>query len=142
MPGCILSAPMSEENVELVRRFIDAWSAHDRALMFELLHPDAVFHSAITNVVGETFHGRDQILGVFDRWEEEWSEIRWEVDELIDVDESRVVTFHKVIATGRASGIETVRELGGLIEIRDGRVISQWIYLDRNEALQAAGLTG
>ena len=34
-----------------------------------------------------------------------------------------------------------MRELGGLIEIRDGRVISQWIYLDRSEALQAAGLT-
>ena len=133
---------MSEENVELVRRFIDAWSAQDRALMFELLHPDAVFHSAITNVVGETFEGRDQILGVFDRWAEEWSEIRWEVDELIDADESRVVTLHKVFATGRASGIETVRELGGVVEIRDGRVVSQWIYLDRNEALEAAGLAG
>ena len=133
---------MSEENVELVRRFIDAWSAHDRARMAELLHPDAVFHSAVTNVVGETFHGRDQILGVFDRWDEEWSEIRWEVDEVIDVDEFRVVTLHRVIATGRASGIETVRELGGLIEIRDGRVVSQWIYLDRDEALEAAGLAG
>ena len=50
---------------------------------------------------------------MFDRWEEEWSEIRWEVDELIDVDESRVVTFHKVIATGRTSGIETVRSSAG-----------------------------
>jgi ketosteroid isomerase-like protein len=133
---------MSEENVKLVRRFIDAWSAHDRARMSELLDPDAVFHSAITNVVGETFHGRDQILGVFDRWDEEWSEIRWEIDEVIDVDESRVVTLHRVIATGRASGIETERELGGLIEIRDGRVVSQRIYLDRNEALAAAGLAG
>jgi uncharacterized protein (TIGR02246 family) len=131
---------MSEENVELVRRFIAAWSAHDRARMAELLHPDAVFHSAVTNVVGETFHGRDQILGVFDRWDEEWSEIRWEIDEVIDVDDFRVVTLHRVIATGRASGIETVRELGGLIEIRDGRVVSQWIYLDRDEALAAAGL--
>jgi hypothetical protein len=52
----------------------------------------------------------------------------------------RVVTLHKVIATGRASGIETVRELGGVIEIRDGLVVSQWIYLDRSEALEAAGL--
>jgi ketosteroid isomerase-like protein len=108
--------------------------------MANYLHPDAVFHSAITNVVGETFRGRDQILGVFDRWEEEWSEIRWEVDEYIDVDDFRVVTLHRVIATGRASGIETVRELGGLIEIRDGLVVSQWIYLDRKDALEAAGL--
>jgi uncharacterized protein (TIGR02246 family) len=129
---------MSRENVEIVRRFIAAWSAHDRDAMAELMHPDAVFHSAITNVVGETFHGRDEILRVFDRWEEEWSEIHWEVDEYIDVDEFRVVTFHKVIAKGRASGIELVRELGGVIEIRDGLVVSQWIYLDRDEALKAA----
>ena len=132
---------MSQENVEIVRRFIDAWSEHDRPEMAKYLDPDAVFHSAITNVVGETFHGRDQIVGVFDRWEEEWSEIHWEIDELIDVDESKVVSLHRVIATGRASGVTTVRELGGVIEIRDGLVVSQWIYLDRDEALEAAGLT-
>ena len=62
------------------------------------------------------------------------------VEEYIDVDDVRVVTLHRVIATGRASGIETVRELGGLIEIRDGLVVSQWIYLDRSDALKAAGL--
>jgi ketosteroid isomerase-like protein len=131
---------MSQENVELVRRFIDAWSAHDREEMFRYLHPDAVFHSAITNVVGQTFEGREEIVAVFERWEQEWSEIYWEVDEYIDVDDHQVVTMHRVIATGRNSGIQTVRELGGVIEIRDGLVVRQWIYLDRNEALEAAGV--
>ena len=108
--------------------------------MARYLHPDAVFHSAVTDVVGETFHGRDQIIGVFDQWEEDWSDLRWEVDEYIDVDDHRVVPLHTVSATGRASGIETVRELGGVIDIRDGLVVRQWIYLDRNEALDAAGV--
>jgi ketosteroid isomerase-like protein len=129
---------MSQENVEIVRGLIRAWSDHDRAAMAEYLHPDAVFHSAITNVVGQTFEGRDQILGVFDRWEEEWSDIYWEIDEVFDVDEHTVVTFHRVFATGRASGIQTVRELGGVLELREGLVVSQRIYLDRDEALQAA----
>jgi ketosteroid isomerase-like protein len=133
---------MSQENVEIVRRFIEARNAHDRAAMASYLHEDAVFHSAVTDVVGETFHGRDRIIGVFDQWEEDWSDLRWEVDEYIDVDDHRVVTLHRVIATGRASGIETVRELGGVIDIRDGLVVRQWIYLDRNEALEAAGLAG
>ena len=132
---------MSQENVKIVRGFIEAWSAHDRAEIARYLHPNAVFHSAVTDVVGETFYGRDQIVGVFDQWEEDWSAIRWEVDEYIDVDESRVVTLHKVIATGRASGVETVRELGGVIEIREGLVVRQWIYLDRSEALEAVGLS-
>ena len=131
---------MSQENVEIVRRFIDAWSAHDREEMLRYLHPDAVFHSAITNVVGETFEGPDQIVAVFDRWDEEWSEIYWEVDEFVDVDETRVVTLHRVFATGRITGIQTIRELGGVLELRDGLVISQWIYLDRAEALAAAGV--
>jgi ketosteroid isomerase-like protein len=131
---------MSQHNVEIVRRFMHAWSDHDRAAMARYLHPDAVFHSAITNVVGETIEGRDQIVGVFDRWEEEWSDIYWEVDEYIDVDDRRVVTLHRVIATGRTSRIETVRELGGVIELSDGLVVSQRIYLDRNEALAAVGL--
>ena len=111
---------MSQENVEIVRRFIDAWSAHDREEMLRYLHPDAVFHSAITNVVGETFEGPDQIVAVFDRWDEEWSEIYWEVDEFVDVDETRVVTLHRVFATGRITGIRTIRELGGVLELRDG----------------------
>jgi ketosteroid isomerase-like protein len=131
---------MSEENVEVVRCLIDAWSAHDRERMAKYLHPDAVFHSAITNVVGETFEGRDRIVAVFDRWEEEWSEIHWEVDEYIDAGENHVVTLHRVIATGRASGIVTERELGAVLELRDGLVVRQWIYLDRNDALKAAGL--
>ena len=132
---------MSQENLEIVRRFMAAWSDHDRAAMARDLHPDAVFHSAITNVVGQTFEGRDQILAVFDRWDEDWSDIYWEIDELVDVDDHRVVTFHRVIATGRVTGIQTVRELGGVIELRDGLVVSQRIYLDRDEALRAAGVT-
>ena len=132
---------MSQENVEIVRGFVEAWSAHDRERVARYLHPNAVFHSAVTDVVGETFYGRDQIVGVLDRWEKEWSAVRFEVDECIDVDERRVVTLHTVIATGRASGVETARELGSVVEVRDGLVVSQWIYLDRNEALDAAGLS-
>jgi ketosteroid isomerase-like protein len=131
---------VSEENIEVVSRLLDAWSAHDRERMAEYLHPDAVFHSAITNVVGETIKGREQIVAVFDRWEEEWSSIYWEIDELIPAGDHHVVSLHRVIATGRASGIVSVRDLAGLLEVRDGLVVKQWIYLDRNEALEAAGL--
>jgi hypothetical protein len=79
-------------------------------------------------------------VAVFDSWEEEWSEIYWEVDEYIDADEDLVVTLHRVIATGRASGIVMERELGGVLELRDGLVVRQWIYLDRKDALEAAGV--
>ncbi len=126
--------------MELVRRCVEAWSSGDRERLARCLHPDIVFHSAITNIVGETVSGREAILGLLDRWSEEWSTIRWEVDEYIDAGDDRVVTLHRVIAKGRASGIELDRELGGVWDIQQGLIIREWIYLDRAEALEAAGL--
>ena len=89
-----------------------------RERLAAFLHPEVVFHSAVTNIVGETVSGRDAILGLLDRWAEDWSSIRWEVDEYIDAGEDRVVTLHRVIAKGRSSGIELDRELGGVRGLR------------------------
>jgi len=44
------------------------------------------------------------------------------------------------MAVGRESGVKHERELTGLFRIRDGRITSERIYLDRGEALEAAGL--
>jgi ketosteroid isomerase-like protein len=131
---------MSEENVELVRRCVEAWSSGDKERLAGFLHPDIVFHSAITNLVGETVSGRDAVLSLLDRWSEEWAAIRWEVDEYIDASEDRVVTLHRVITKGRSSGIELDRELGGVWDIQQGLIVREWIYLDRADALEAAGL--
>ncbi len=42
---------------------------------------------------------------------------------------------------GRESGIEVVRDLAGVYRIRDGKIASERIYLDREEALKAVGLS-
>jgi hypothetical protein len=62
------------------------------------------------------------------------------VDEYIDAGDDRVFTLHRVIAKGRASGIELEREPGGVCDIQQGLIIREWIYLERAEALEAAGL--
>jgi ketosteroid isomerase-like protein len=41
---------------------------------------------------------------------------------------------------GRQSGVEIVRELAGVYRIRNGLIASERVYLDRDEALDAAGL--
>ena len=42
---------------------------------------------------------------------------------------------------GKASGVETETPLALVTEIRDGKTISIRAYLDREEALEAAGLS-
>ena len=41
---------------------------------------------------------------------------------------------------GRESGVEVRRELTGVYRLRNGKIASERIYLDREEALEAAGL--
>jgi len=51
-----------------------------------------------------------------------------------------VVGFYRVFGTGRRSGVEVARDLAAVYRIRDGLIASEWVYLDRAEALEAAGL--
>jgi ketosteroid isomerase-like protein len=51
-----------------------------------------------------------------------------------------VVSFYRGVGVGRESGVEVVRDLTGVYRIRDGKIASERIYLDRDEALEAAGL--
>jgi len=51
-----------------------------------------------------------------------------------------VVGFYRVFGTGRRSGVEVARDLAAVYRIRDGLIASERVYLDRAEALEAAGL--
>ena len=55
-------------------------------------------------------------------------------------DDDLVVSFYRGTGVGRESGVEVVRDLTGVYRIRDGKIASERIYLDRDEALEAAGL--
>jgi ketosteroid isomerase-like protein len=66
--------------------------------------------------------------------------IEYGYEELIDAGEQviSVVTRH---ARGRASGVEVERPFALLWTLREGKVIRVVWFLDRAEALEAAGLS-
>jgi ketosteroid isomerase-like protein len=51
-----------------------------------------------------------------------------------------VLSFYRVFGIGRRSGVQVVRDLAGVYRIRDGMIASERVYLDRDAALEAAGL--
>jgi hypothetical protein len=52
-----------------------------------------------------------------------------------------VESFYRSISVGRKSGAEVARDLTGVSRIRDGLIASETVYVDREEALIAAGLS-
>jgi ketosteroid isomerase-like protein len=70
---------------------------------------------------------------------EAWEEFSDEIDEVIDVG-GPVVAAVTVKGRGRESGMDISQRLFHVIEVRDGKILRLWEYLDRDEAIQAARL--
>jgi ketosteroid isomerase-like protein len=122
---------MSQENVEIVRRIVDAWNRRDEEELLALSDPEVEFVNSPTAVEPGTRRGLDEIRAVFQmRWEI-LRDGRAEIDRIYDRGEEIVDAW-----------IED-RSLVSWT-IRDGKIIrSEVLGFGRAEvekALQAAGL--
>ena len=81
----------------------------------------------------------DALTRWIERWLEAWEDAWDEVDEFAAVGD-RVVAAVRVHGRGRSSGLEISQRLFDVHELRDGRVLRITEYLDRGEAIEAAGL--
>jgi hypothetical protein len=67
--------------------------------------------------------------------------LRIEVQRVQAIGDSNVLAFVRSRSTGRASGIVTGAEGANVYEFIDGKMRRIRIFLDRDEALNAVGLT-
>ena len=130
---------MSQEDVEIVRRSFDAWNRWDLEALRRVYAEDARVEAGITRF-GRTFMGEELIARWAAEMRETWAEVRWELDRIIDADDV-VVSFYRGIGIGRESGVEVVRDLTGIYRLHDGLIVFERVYLNREEALEAAGLS-
>jgi ketosteroid isomerase-like protein len=71
---------------------------------------------------------------------ENWERIELRADEYLDAGEHDVVVFHHEIAKGRQSGVIVETDTASINTVRGGRIVCVRPYLDRRQALDAAGL--
>lgn len=88
---------------------------------------------------GQTFRGPQGLQRWTDTTREVWEEWRFDVERLLDAGD-RVVVLVRVVARGGASGIDLDRRTAHIWTIEDGRATRCEVYLDRSEAIAAAGL--
>ena len=130
---------MSQENVEVARRYYELLNARDLANCFELLADDFELVEPSLLDAG-SYRGRGGLRRWFDRMDDAWSDMRWEPEEFIDAGEFVVVPvrFH---STGRSTGLEQVTRLRfHTIRVVHGRISLATGYGQRAKALEAVGL--
>ena len=132
---------MSEENLDAVRRNIDAWNrdgSSDAAV--SLAHPDSVVHAFPEWPDEAVYRGRDGWLRLLEQWTENFDGITWEIEKLIDDDPTvAILVNHR--ATVKGTGVPLVQPLGLVLRFQDGMVLEARFFLTWNEALEAAGLS-
>jgi ketosteroid isomerase-like protein len=142
---------MSQKNVDLIHGlyglFGDRGFAAARDVADEVdtafrvyLHPD--FEIRIPESYpegGEVFRGREGVEGWLAMIDDVWSEWRYQDHRYLDAGDT-VVAILRVVAKGTASGLRLDREVAHVWRISENRAAGVTVYLDLDEALEAAGL--
>jgi ketosteroid isomerase-like protein len=133
---------MSQENVEVVRRGLEALNRGDLDGALDMYDPQAV----VKTLLSGTARGRDQLRVVIERREQDIGAVQYHPDEFIDAGETVVGVVHVSHARGRLSGIRdedfgAAPALAFTWTIRNGLVVGQEMFRSRAEALEAAGLS-
>ena len=134
---------MSQENVEIMAFAIETLNARNTealdALCDEAIEWRPVL-SAGGAVEGAVYRGKEGMVRYLEEVDNEFSEMRFEIDGFEPVDEESVLYRGRIIARGSASGILLEVPLWGLWQMRDGKLFRGEGFLNEKDALEAAGL--
>jgi ketosteroid isomerase-like protein len=134
---------MSQGNVETVREGYEAFNRGDVEWMIAQLDPEIVWEDATEVPGSSSYRGTREVRGYLESFAQQWDEIRFEPEEILDAGE-QVVALVRIVARGRASGAQVDARLAHLYELREGRgmrVLRVRTFFDRERTLEAAGLS-
>jgi ketosteroid isomerase-like protein len=135
---------MSPENVEIVRRAIEAAIRKpkpDFDTINDLYDADHELISLVSSLDGETYRGgrgyRDYLLN-----DDETVQSESRLEQVTEIDADRVLVITPARFRGKASGVPLPEQrLAAIVTVRGGKIIRTQVYPSPEEALKAAGLS-
>ena len=136
---------MSRENVESVKRFLDAYNRRDVEGMLADLDPGVEWHPALPEALmgrgPAVYRGHGGVRSMFADLYGAFAELHVELSEIRDLGD-QVLAVGSFRTVGRGSGVEIESPLGVVSDMKDGRATRVVTFLDPREALEAAGIEG
>src|SRR5262245_11735280 len=132
---------MSQENVDIVRAFYEAWARDEFPGPTELMDPEIEYVNPAAAVEPGIRRGRTAFATAVEKVFEGWEFYRMEPEEFQAVgDQVAVVLSYR--ARGRGSGVEVEGQESALWTLRHGKVCRYAWFQEPTDALEAAGLLG
>jgi len=128
---------MSQANVEIVRSIHERWAAGDFSAS-EWADSDIEFIGGD----GRAGRGISVMADMWRDWLKAMDDFAVMPDEFVDVSDDRVLVLARFSGRGKGSGAPVGEFLGGsLFNLKGGKVVRLALFTDRQEALEAAGLS-
>jgi ketosteroid isomerase-like protein len=134
---------MSDENVAVIRRAFDAYTAGDLQAVLALCDEDIVITQApeVPGVPPQQ-RGHDGVLEAFGLWPEQWDDFRIEILRIVADPGDHVVVATRQSGRGRHSGVDVVGDFTFAFTVRDGKITEWRIFVHEDQAMAALGLAG
>jgi ketosteroid isomerase-like protein len=129
---------MSSSNAELVQKMLAAYLNGDDDTLRAMIPPDGEIYGAPGILNSGTYRGFEGFQEWIKQWEEAWDEVKYDLQEVIEVGDYVVVIPAHIVAKGAGSGVRTDNTFGWMYEFRDGKAVRFHTYLTVEEAMDAA----
>jgi ketosteroid isomerase-like protein len=130
---------MSQENVELMKRAIDAVNRRDLDAFLSLMDDDVEIVSRIVAIEGGLY-GHEGARSWWQNWLGVWPDYQIEIVEVRDLGDVTLTAFRARAhgAGSQAPFDDTAWQLG---RFRGGKCVFWQVFASRNEAFEAAGVS-
>jgi ketosteroid isomerase-like protein len=132
---------MPRDKVDVAKRAIDAYNHRDvDGLFAELATPDFEYYPGIVRALdGGGYRGREGVERFKVDTIENWEELQSIPEEFRDLGD-RVLVLFRLRGRGKGSGAPVDQPGACILDFRGERIWRNRVYLDRAEAMRAAGL--
>ena len=128
------------DRIAVVQAFFDRWTAGDRTVREDEVHPDAELHTRLAAAAGEPYRGREGI----ERWGRDlgelWSRMELAVEEMIETDDGQVLVLSTAELTTKGSEVTFTQPIAWLFTFRDDLPARMDVFQSYAEGRKAAGV--
>ena len=133
---------MSDGNVEIVCRSIQAYNDRDIEAMLEYFASDVVVDwSNSRGINARVFRGHDELRAMVEDFYDAFDVLWIEHERPVEIDEGVVLAENVAYLRGR-DGVRVQARSAWLITVQEGKQTSLTLYQTRRDALEAAGFRG
>ncbi len=128
---------MSQEQVDVAKRALEAFNRRDFDVLVELITPDIEWYPAMPGAVKDGYIGRAGVEAYLGEVRNTWKDYRARSTAFSECPGGLLV-LGRAEGRGRDTGVKVDSPLGMVIDFRDGRISRVRSYLDHGEAAHAA----